>query len=259
MKPLMPPVGLIPRPILSSARSGSQSRIAEELCREARRVYDADPLFQDIESATHKAMQRGNSTYQPRNVHELQKWINQNRDKVLDLARLEKQRRKKTNIIDFWDSFSPLPPSVKAKFNLMETEQVGNCAEINSKLQYLLDGIGIPTLIIKSKIQQEVIDRYCSNHAFLVAGLSPHADLTKPSTYGEESVYLDAWFPEGLFLPVQEGIKKLEDLFNLRVGESFDFEPYDFHCHSGKNFTRENSKPPAFATVEHLPPRFRNL
>lgn len=62
MKPLMPPA-LFPRNLPASARSGSQSKIAEEVIRRARQFYEEETLFQEVQSATKKVVSFGNLNF----------------------------------------------------------------------------------------------------------------------------------------------------------------------------------------------------
>jgi len=175
---------------------------------------------------------------------------------------LLEQRRRRESVVDVdveVESSIPLDP-----YNYLYNEQVkthknANCGELANYLQHLLYQQGIPTLRIKTKIQDPVEERIFSDHIFLVAGLDPTANLFDPSSYGDHATYLDAWWKtkkeNGLFVPVQKGIKKIEQAFQLKKneGESLDLYPDDDYCDCWNRY-----KFPTFATVDQLPPRFRN-
>ncbi|MFN7310955.1 MAG: hypothetical protein ACK5T0_06255, partial [Vampirovibrionales bacterium] len=124
--------------------------------------------------------------------------------------------------------------------------------------QYLLDKIGLSSVIMAANIKDSSKNRVCSDHVFLVAGLPPNANLKDPSSF-PKALALDSWWEtdqeKGLFLPVQEYMEKLKQAFQLdeKADEYLHVEPNDNYCHSGNSFTF-----PTFATVDQLLPKFKS-
>jgi hypothetical protein len=231
----------------------------------AQRVYDAEPLFQQVQSSTRLVIQNGNNLTQidpllAEKIIEIHKTINKTRDLVNDAILGEIKRREKDIAVPVSEGTisSSLDPRGDIEKTRMQVDKIANCGELSYYFQRLLYEAGIPTLRISAVIQDEAKSRVCSDHIFLVAGLDPSAKLFDPHTY-KHAPALDVWWltekEKGLFLPMQAYIKKLKQTFQLdeQAGEYLSFEPGDYYCNNKNNF-----KSPTFATVEQLPPRFRN-
>jgi hypothetical protein len=143
-------------------------------------------------------------------------------------------------------------------FEAIQRDKVANCGQFSRYFQQLLYTVGLPTVKIRTIIQNQAKNRICSDHIFLVAGLNSKAKLKYPHTYGKHAVYLDAWWEtekeKGLFVPVREGLKKIKQAFQLdkKAGEFLEFYSVDHYCND------DNGYPfPKFATVPELPSEFK--
>ncbi len=252
---------LIPQRLSPSARSGTQSKIAENIIREAKKVYNDQPLFKEIQSSTLIAVQNSPASRMPECFADICRIIKRNRKTWLAdrLKEIEERRTIVPSNLIASDhcaerSLSHLEPGLKTMIDLIERTKVANCGPINYYFQHLLDKAGIPTLGVHATIPNEIRKGYCSDHLFLVTGLDPKGvDLHNPNSYGPNTAYLDVWGENGLFVPIKEGIERLKKTFNMKGKETFIFQPSDYHCNDSNGF-----KFPTFATVEQLPPRFRN-
>ena len=241
------------------------SLIANKIIRVAQRVYDAEPLFQQVESSTRLVIQNGNDLTQidpllAEKINEIYKTNTKTRDLVDDAILGEIKRREKDIAVPVSEETisSSLNPRGDIEKTRMQVDKIANCSELSYYFQRLLYEAGIPTLRIWAVIQAEVKSRVCSDHSFLVAGLDPTANLFDPRTY-KHAAALDAWWltknKKGLFLPMQNYIQKLSQAFQLdkKAGEYFTFAPVDHYCDHNNRY-----KFPTFATVGQLPSRFRN-
>lgn len=193
-------------------------------------------------------------------IIEIHKTNNKTRDLVNDAILGEIKRREKDIAVPVSEGTisSSLDPRGDIEKTRMQVDKIANCGELSDYFQRLLYEAGIPTLRIWAVIQAEAKSRVCSDHTFLVAGLDPTANLFDPRTY-KHAPALDAWWltknKKGLFLPMQNYIQKLKQTFQLdeQAGEYLSFGPADYYCNAMNGY-----RFPTFATVEQLPPRFRN-
>ncbi len=265
MKPLMPPA-LLPRSLPSSARSGSQSSIVEKIITEARHIY-VQNSFEHIESSTRLAIESGNDPSSvPKASTDLFKKISTQREDLYKQRDQELERRRACTEEDFVDNpkyaqkadSCSLKAGLECLISLIKRSKVANCGELAYYFQHLLYEVGLPTIRISIKVQNQAKSRVCSDHDILVAGLDPSANVFDPHTY-KHAPALDVWWltekEKGLFLPMQEYIEKLKQTFQLdeQAGEYLSFEPSDYYCND------DNGYPfPKFATVPELPSEFRN-
>jgi hypothetical protein len=222
-------------------------------------------LFQQVQSSTRLVIQNGNNLTQidpllAEKIIEIHKTNNKTRDLVNDAILGEIKRREKDIAVPVSEGTisSSLDPRGDIEKTRMQVDKIANCGELSDYFQRLLYEAGIPTLRIWAVIQAEAKSRVCSDHTFLVAGLDPTANLFDPRTY-KHAPALDAWWltknKKGLFLPMQNYIQKLKQTFQLdeQAGEYLSFGPADYYCNAMNGY-----RFPTFATVEQLPPRFRN-
>jgi hypothetical protein len=218
-----------------------------------------------VQSSSRLVIQNGNDLTQidpllAENIIEIHKTNNKTRDLVNDAILGEIKRREKDIAVPVSEGTisSSLDPRGDIEKTRMQVDKIANCGELSSYFQRLLYEAGIPTFRIWAVIQAEAKSRVCSDHTFLVAGLDPSANLFDPRTY-KHAPALDAWWltknKKGLFLPMQNYIQKLKQTFQLdeQAGEYLSFGPADYYCNFDNGY-----KFPTFATVEQLPPRFRN-
>jgi hypothetical protein len=233
------PSSLITSPHLTSPHP-NLTLPQQKIIDTAERVYQQEPLFQQIESSSRIAIENGNSNL-PSDAHNLcwntYDFIRRNRDLVSEHA---------PNIKTM--GLKPYKKYMKVMWGLVKKNSAANCGEINTRFQQMLYQAGLDTVLVWVQIGNKQKFQICSDHVFLLTSLADDADPRKPSTWGEHATYLCAWAKNGLCLPAKQGIQVLEKTFNLdkKAGEYFDFSSVDFY-----NQTFE------YAKFKNLLPKFK--
>lgn len=97
--------------------------------------------------------------------------------------------------------------------NYMKIHRNANCRECSFVIYDKLKQIGHEPQNIKLDIIDIKTNKPIENHAFTVIGLDKNADITKPHTWGKNSVIVDAWC--NIVQKTQDGIEYMKNLFRV--------------------------------------------
>ncbi len=221
MKPLMIPT-LSPQFLPPSARSGSQSRIEEEVIRIAREVYEKERIFLETKSSTKEVVSFGNLNFGTQ-AKEKQKSARDLFTKIGQEQALIAESLASIN--------SPLEYTMQ-RFELVKklltTKKIGNCDYLNLILQDALYRMGINTAMIHTQIVNQKRTQICLDHHFLVTLVDPKTQWHDPKTWGNALV-LDAWAP--FFGRASDALTHYKAVLGVdeTIGESLAFKVNDLH------------------------------
>ena len=109
--------------------------------------------------------------------------------------------------------------------NYMKTHRTANCRECSFVIYDKLKRMGQEPQNVKLDIIDVKTNKAVENHAFTVIGLDKNADITKPHTWGKNSIIVDAWC--NIVKKSQDGLEYMKNLFGAgKDSKQFNFVKY---------------------------------